>query len=48
MMRISRRRRVHLRPRLNVSALLAAQVVAQTVVRLKATEESFFDNADWP
>jgi hypothetical protein len=31
-----------------VLALLAVQVVAQTVIRLKATEESFFDNTDWP
>jgi len=31
-----------------VLALLATQVIAQTVIRLKATEESFFDNTDWP
>jgi hypothetical protein len=31
-----------------VLALLAVQVIAQTVIRLKATEESFFDNTDWP
>jgi hypothetical protein len=31
-----------------VLALLAAQVITQTVIRLKATEESFFDNTDLP
>jgi hypothetical protein len=31
-----------------VLALLAVQVIAQTVIRFKATEESFFDNSDWP
>ena len=31
-----------------VLALLAVQVIAQTVIRFKATEESFFDNTDWP
>ncbi len=31
-----------------VLVLLAIQVMAQTAIRLKATEESFFDNTDWP
>ena len=35
-------------PQYIVLALLAVQVIAQTVIRIKATEESFFDNTDWP
>jgi hypothetical protein len=35
-------------PQYIVLALLAVQIIAQTVIRLKATEESFFDNTDWP
>jgi hypothetical protein len=35
-------------PQYIVLALLAFQVIAQTVIRIKATEESFFDNSDWP
>jgi hypothetical protein len=35
-------------PQYMVLALLVVQVIAQTVIRLKATEESFFDNTDWP
>ncbi len=35
-------------PQYIVLALLAVQVVAQTVIRVKAVEESFFDNLDWP
>ncbi len=35
-------------PQYIVLALLVVQVIAQTVIRLKATEESFFDNTDWP
>ncbi len=31
-----------------VLALLAVQIITQTIIRLKATEESFFDNTDWP
>jgi hypothetical protein len=31
-----------------VLALLAFQVISQTVILLKVTEESFFDNTDWP
>ena len=31
-----------------VLELLAVQVIAQTIIRLRATEESFFDNTDWP
>ena len=27
---------------------LRLQVIAQTAIRLKATEKSFFDNTDWP
>ena len=29
-------------------ALLVLQLVAQTVIRRRATEESSFDNTDWP
>jgi hypothetical protein len=35
-------------PQYIVLALLAVQVIAQTVIRIKATEESSFDNTDWP
>ena len=35
-------------PQYIVLALFVVQVMAQTVIRLKATEESFFDNTDWP
>jgi hypothetical protein len=35
-------------PQYIVLGLLVVQVSAQTVIRLKATEESFFDNTDWP
>lgn len=35
-------------PQYIVLALLVAQVIAQTVVRVKATEESIIDNTDWP
>jgi hypothetical protein len=31
-----------------VLALLVLQLVAQTVIRRRATEESSFDNTDWP
>jgi hypothetical protein len=31
-----------------VLELLAVQVIAQTIIRLRATEESFFDSTDWP
>jgi hypothetical protein len=35
-------------PQYIVLALLVGQVIAQTVIRLRATEESIFDNVDWP
>jgi hypothetical protein len=35
-------------PQYLVLALLVAQVIAQTVIRLRATEQSIFDNVDWP
>jgi hypothetical protein len=35
-------------PQYIVLALLVLQIIAQTVVRLMATEESIFDNVDWP
>jgi hypothetical protein len=31
-----------------VLALLVAQIITQTVIRFRATEESIFDNAEWP
>ena len=35
-------------PQCIVLALLVLQLVAQTVIRRRATEESSFDNTDWP
>ncbi len=35
-------------PQYIVLALLVTQVTAQTVIRFRATEESIFDNAEWP
>jgi hypothetical protein len=35
-------------PQYTVLALLAFQLFANTFIRLKATEVSFFDNTDWP
>ena len=35
-------------PQCIVLALLVMQLVAQTVIRRRATEESSFDNTDWP
>jgi hypothetical protein len=35
-------------PQYIVLALLVAQVIAQTVVRYRATEASIYDNDDWP
>ncbi len=31
-----------------MSALLVVHIIAQTVIRLRATEASIFDNTDWP
>jgi hypothetical protein len=35
-------------PQYIVLALLVAQIITQTVIRFRATEESIFDNAEWP
>jgi hypothetical protein len=35
-------------PQCIVLALLLLQLIAQTVIRRRATEESSFDNTDWP
>jgi hypothetical protein len=35
-------------PQCIVLALLVLQLLAQTVIRRRATEESSFDNTDWP
>ena len=35
-------------PQYIVFALLASQLIAQTVIRLRATEASIFDKTDWP
>jgi hypothetical protein len=35
-------------PQYIVLALLVGQIIAQTVVRLRASEESIYDNVDWP
>jgi len=35
-------------PQYLVLAMLASQLIAQTVIRIKATEASIFDNRDWP
>ena len=35
-------------PKYLVLAMLASQLIAQTVIRIKATEASIFDNTDWP
>lgn len=37
-----------LRPQYIVLALLVVQIIAQSVIRLRATEASIFDNTDWP